>query len=115
MLCLQEKDRAKFGPEYGDRFCMLQLVGRHEMDKVQLQHESESNHKLMVSWHGTLWACLLYEEGEQGGWAYSSCDCSPPAGMLDAFFCLWWLLVQLGGRLAAGTCTALGCFCIVGH
>lgn len=45
----QEKDRAKFGPEYGDRFCMLQLVGRHEMDKVQLQHESESNTKLMVS------------------------------------------------------------------
>eukprot|EP00775_Hariotina_reticulata_P011624 gene11624-11768_t len=42
-----EKDRAKFGPEYGDRFCMLQLVGRHEMDKVQLQHESESNHKIM--------------------------------------------------------------------
>lgn len=37
-----EKDRAKFGPEYGDRFCMLQLVGRHEMDKVQLQHESET-------------------------------------------------------------------------
>jgi hypothetical protein len=46
---LQEKDRAKFGPEYGDRFCMLQLVGRHEMDKVQLQHESEGGHKLMVS------------------------------------------------------------------
>jgi hypothetical protein len=45
---LQEKDRAKFGPEYGDRFCMLQLVGRHEMDKVQLQHESEGGHKLMV-------------------------------------------------------------------
>lgn len=40
-----EKDRAKFGPEYGDRFCMLQLVGRHEMDKVQLQHESEINPK----------------------------------------------------------------------
>jgi epithelial splicing regulatory protein 1/2 len=38
-----EKDRAKFGPEYGDRFCMLQLVGRHEMDKVQLQKESEAN------------------------------------------------------------------------
>jgi RNA recognition motif-containing protein len=37
-----EKDRAKFGPEYGDRFCMLQLVGRHEMDKVQLQHESDT-------------------------------------------------------------------------
>ncbi|KAF5826258.1 hypothetical protein DUNSADRAFT_3879 [Dunaliella salina] len=59
-----EKDRAKFGPEYGDRlcatvmlralcshalmllalsirFCMLQLVGRHEMDKVQLQRESD--------------------------------------------------------------------------
>ncbi len=30
-----EKDRAKFGPEYGDRFCMLQLVGRHEMEKVE--------------------------------------------------------------------------------
>lgn len=41
-FCSQEKDRAKFGPEYGDRFCMLQLVGRHEMDKVQLQHESET-------------------------------------------------------------------------
>lgn len=49
---LQEKDRAKFGPEYGDRFCMLQLVGRHEMDKVQLQHESEGGHKLMVSVSG---------------------------------------------------------------
>ena len=36
-----EKDRAKFGPEYGDRFCMLQLVGRHEMDKVVLQKESD--------------------------------------------------------------------------
>ncbi len=30
-----DKDRTKFGPEYGDRFCMLQLVGRHEMDKVR--------------------------------------------------------------------------------
>jgi hypothetical protein len=30
-----DKDRAKFGPEYGDRFCMLQLVGRHEMDKAR--------------------------------------------------------------------------------
>jgi hypothetical protein len=48
-MCSQEKDRAKFGPEYGDRFCMLQLVGRHEMDKVQLQHESEGGHKIMVS------------------------------------------------------------------
>lgn len=37
-----EKDRAKFGPEYGERFCMLQLVGRHEMDKVQLQKEGDS-------------------------------------------------------------------------
>lgn len=42
-----EKDRAKFGPEYGDRFCMLQLVGRHEMDKVHLQRESEANNKLL--------------------------------------------------------------------
>lgn len=38
-----EKDRAKFGPEYGDRFCMLQLIGRHEMDKVSLQKENFSN------------------------------------------------------------------------
>lgn len=37
-----EKDRAKFGPEYGDRFCMLQLVGRHEMDKVVLNKESDA-------------------------------------------------------------------------
>lgn len=29
---------------------MLQLVGRHEMEKVTLQRESESNgHKMMVS------------------------------------------------------------------
>lgn len=43
-----EKDRAKFGPEYGERFCMLQLVGRHEMDKVSLQRESDAlNQKLM--------------------------------------------------------------------
>ncbi len=45
-----EKDRAKFGPEYGDRFCMLQLVGRHEMDKVQLQREGDMAPKqLLVS------------------------------------------------------------------
>lgn len=45
-----EKDRAKFGPEYGERFCMLQLVGKHEMDKVMLQRESESNaSKILVS------------------------------------------------------------------
>ncbi|KXZ49796.1 hypothetical protein GPECTOR_19g247 [Gonium pectorale] len=37
-----EKDRAKFGPEYGERFCMLQLVGRHEMEKVALQRENET-------------------------------------------------------------------------
>lgn len=42
-----EKDRAKFGPEYGDRFCMLQLVGRHEMDKVTLQKETDANSKLL--------------------------------------------------------------------
>jgi epithelial splicing regulatory protein 1/2 len=49
-MCVQEKDRAKFGPEYGERFCMLQLVGRHEMDKVSLQRESDTiNQKLMVS------------------------------------------------------------------
>ncbi len=45
-----EKDRAKFGPEYGDRFCMLQLVGRHEMEKVTLQRENENTaNKLLVS------------------------------------------------------------------
>ncbi len=45
-----EKDRAKFGPEYGDRFCMLQLVGRHEMDKVTLQKENDAaaNAKLLL-------------------------------------------------------------------
>ncbi|KAI8473994.1 MAG: hypothetical protein J3K34DRAFT_518509 [Monoraphidium minutum] len=42
-----DKDRAKFGPEYGDRFCMLQLVGRHEMDKVTLQREAEGGNKMM--------------------------------------------------------------------
>lgn len=52
LLNLQEKDRAKFGPEYGDRFCMLQLVGRHEMDKVQLQHESEQSVQKNVSHNG---------------------------------------------------------------
>jgi hypothetical protein len=48
VCCLQEKDRAKFGPEYGDRFCMLQLVGRHEMDKVVLQRENEQNKQMLV-------------------------------------------------------------------
>lgn len=43
-----ERDRAKFGPEYGDRYCMLQLVGRHEMDKVQLQRENDAGSKLLV-------------------------------------------------------------------
>lgn len=52
-----EKDRDKFGPEYGERFCMLQLVGRHEMDKVSLQKESEAagvgmSNKLMVRTEG---------------------------------------------------------------
>ena len=47
-----EKDRAKFGPEYGDRFCMLQLVGRHEMDKVTLQRESDANSNRMVRTEG---------------------------------------------------------------
>ncbi|KAG1680359.1 hypothetical protein FOA52_015450 [Chlamydomonas sp. UWO 241] len=36
-----DKDRAKFGPEYGDRYCMLQLVGRHEMEKVVLLRECD--------------------------------------------------------------------------
>lgn len=50
-----EKDRAKFGPEYGDRFCMLQLVGRHEMEKVTLQRENENTaSKLMVSLEAAL-------------------------------------------------------------
>lgn len=56
---LQEKDRAKFGPEYGDRFCMLQLVGRHEMDKVQLQHESETNQKVRGQVHAVAMDCVL--------------------------------------------------------
>ena len=51
-----EKDRAKFGPEYGDRFCMLQLVGRHEMDKVTLLRESDMNSsKLLASLHITIY------------------------------------------------------------
>jgi epithelial splicing regulatory protein 1/2 len=46
-----EKDRAKFGPEYGERFIMLQLVGRHEMEKVTLQRENENTaNKLLVRW-----------------------------------------------------------------
>ncbi|KAI8465392.1 MAG: hypothetical protein J3K34DRAFT_387951 [Monoraphidium minutum] len=47
-----DKDRAKFGPEYGDRFCMLQLVGRHEMDKVTLQREAEGGNKMMGGMNG---------------------------------------------------------------
>jgi epithelial splicing regulatory protein 1/2 len=61
-----EKDRAKFGPEYGDRFCMLQLVGRHEMDKVALQREGEAASKMMVRRRAGL--------GRAGwGWGHSSC------------------------------------------
>jgi RNA recognition motif-containing protein len=59
-----DKDRAKFGPEYGDRFCMLQLVGRHEMDKVTLQRESESAGKMMV--RAGAWALGPREAGQRG-------------------------------------------------
>lgn len=54
-----EKDRAKFGPEYGDRFCMLQLVGRHEMEKVNLQKESESNTNKLLNGFSVLQAAAL--------------------------------------------------------
>jgi hypothetical protein len=33
------RDRAIFSPEYGDRFCILQPVGHHEMVKSMLQKE----------------------------------------------------------------------------
>jgi hypothetical protein len=62
---LQEKDRAKFGPEYGDRFCMLQLVGRHEMDKVQLQHESETVQKVSALAGQNLKGVLLYSSASR--------------------------------------------------
>lgn len=70
-----EKDRAKFGPEYGDRFCMLQLVGRHEMEKVTLQRENENTaNKLLVS--GAAWGVCVAGAGVgtmalscwNGGW-----------------------------------------------
>ncbi|KAJ9533303.1 hypothetical protein QJQ45_026353 [Haematococcus lacustris] len=54
-----EKDRAKFGPEYGDRFCMLQLVGRHEMDKVQLQREDDASSKQFLGGINVLHAAAL--------------------------------------------------------
>lgn len=54
-----EKDRAKFGPEYGDRFCMLQLVGRHEMDKVNLQKESDVAPNKLLNGFSVLQAAAL--------------------------------------------------------
>ena len=78
-----EKDRAKFGPEYGDRFCMLQLVGRHEMDKVTLQKENETNaNKLLVSTQ----------------------VCAGPAGAHGGGCCGNWLLSfwGLGGECPGG-------------
>jgi hypothetical protein len=69
-----DKDRAKFGPEYGDRFCMLQLVGRHEMDKVPLQRESEGAAKMMV--RGVR---------GRGGWRRDGGGGCAGAGRADAF------------------------------
>ncbi|PNW74483.1 hypothetical protein CHLRE_12g494550v5 [Chlamydomonas reinhardtii] len=54
-----EKDRAKFGPEYGDRFCMLQLVGRHEMEKVTLQRENENTANKLLNGINVLQAAAL--------------------------------------------------------
>eukprot|EP00798_Chlamydomonas_sp_ICE-L_P009763 gene9763-7638_t len=54
-----EKDRAKFAPQYGDRFCMLHLVGRYEMDKVTLQKEVESHPHPMLGNPNLLQAAAL--------------------------------------------------------
>uniref|UniRef100_A0A6T8QA73 RRM domain-containing protein n=1 Tax=Chlamydomonas leiostraca TaxID=1034604 RepID=A0A6T8QA73_9CHLO len=54
-----EKDRAKFGPEYGERFCMLQLVGRHEMDKVQLQKEGDPGTNKLLNGINVLQAAAI--------------------------------------------------------
>ncbi|GIL84599.1 hypothetical protein Vretimale_14466 [Volvox reticuliferus] len=54
-----EKDRAKFGPEYGDRFCMLQLVGRHEMEKVTLQRENENTANKLLNGINVLQAAAI--------------------------------------------------------
>lgn len=42
-LRAMEKERHQFGPEYGDRYCILKLVSRQEMSKVSLLKEEENS------------------------------------------------------------------------
>eukprot|EP01025_Chloroclados_australasicus_P008929 TRINITY_DN1331_c0_g1_i10.p1 TRINITY_DN1331_c0_g1~~TRINITY_DN1331_c0_g1_i10.p1 ORF type:complete len:672 (-),score=115.69 TRINITY_DN1331_c0_g1_i10:5362-7377(-) len=44
-----EKDKARFGPEYGDRFVMLSQSSRADMDKQILKNESEEAGALLGS------------------------------------------------------------------
>eukprot|EP01023_Acetabularia_acetabulum_P034751 TRINITY_DN3266_c1_g1_i1.p1 TRINITY_DN3266_c1_g1~~TRINITY_DN3266_c1_g1_i1.p1 ORF type:complete len:421 (-),score=115.20 TRINITY_DN3266_c1_g1_i1:184-1446(-) len=43
-----EKDKARFGPEYGDRFVMLSQSSRADMDKQILKNESEETASALV-------------------------------------------------------------------
>ena len=43
-LCvLQSKDREQFGVAYGERFCLLQLVGRAELAKASTRRATPLN------------------------------------------------------------------------
>ncbi|GAX80146.1 hypothetical protein CEUSTIGMA_g7584.t1 [Chlamydomonas eustigma] len=88
-----EKDRAKFGPEYGERFCMLQLVGRHEMDKVTLQKESDTASTKLLNMTALQQAAML-----------ASATLSNPALLMAGSHPSTWLssLQQLGLVNSAG-------------
>ena len=40
---LQSKDREQFGVAYGERFCLLQLVGRAELAKASTRRATPLN------------------------------------------------------------------------
>ena len=43
LLVLQSKDREQFGVAYGERFCLLQLVGRAELAKASTRRATPLN------------------------------------------------------------------------
>lgn len=52
---VQSKDREQFGVAYGERFCLLQLVGRAELAKASTRRATPmaapNGYNMQVSYH----------------------------------------------------------------
>ena len=91
---LQSKDREQFGVAYGERFCLLQLVGRAELAKASTRRATPMNiangYNMQVSYlpltlHATSVMCLLHS-------------------------CLSWCSYLLAPTMPLLTCTLSGSF-----